>query len=61
MEGSIEDDETMEELVGAFLDQIHVAKAFNSNHQILLAEKAKDSPASMKKASGPSGWSVSTP
>ena len=42
MEGSIEDDETMEELVGAFLDQIHVAKAFNSNHQILLAEKAKE-------------------
>jgi len=42
MDGSIEDDETMEELVGAFLDQIHVAKAFNSNHQILLAEKAKE-------------------
>jgi len=42
MEGSIDDDETMEELVGAFLDQIHVAKAFNSNHQILLAEKAKE-------------------
>ena len=42
MEGSIDDEETMEELVGAFLDQIHVAKAFNSNHQILLAEKAKE-------------------
>jgi len=42
IEGSIDDDETMEELVGAFLDQIHVAKAFNSNHQILLAEKAKE-------------------
>jgi len=42
MEGSIDDDETMEALVGAFLDQIHVAKAFNSNHQILLAEKAKE-------------------
>ena len=42
MEGSVDDDETIEELVGAFLDQIHVAKAFNSNHQILLAEKAKE-------------------
>ena len=42
MEGSIDDEQTMEELVGAFLDQIHVAKAFNSNHQILLAEKAKE-------------------
>jgi len=42
MEGSIDDEETMEALVGDFLDQIHVAKAFNSNHQILLAEKAKE-------------------
>ncbi len=40
--GSIDDEETMEELVGDFLDRIHVAKAFNSNHQILLAEKAKE-------------------
>ena len=32
----------MEELVSRFLDLIHVAKAFNSNHQILLAEKAKE-------------------
>jgi DNA repair protein RadA len=37
---SNEDD--MEELVSRFLDLIHVAKAFNSNHQILLAEKAKE-------------------
>ena len=42
IEGSIDDEETMEELVGDFLDRIHVAKAFNSNHQILLAEKAKE-------------------
>lgn len=42
IEGSPDDDEAMEELVAAFLDQIHVAKAFNSNHQILLAEKAKE-------------------
>ena len=34
-------DETLvEELVESVLDKIHVAKAFNSNHQILLAEKA---------------------
>ncbi len=42
IEGSIDDEETMDELVGDFLDRIHVAKAFNSNHQILLAEKAKE-------------------
>ncbi|WP_178915656.1 DNA repair and recombination protein RadA [Natronomonas gomsonensis] len=42
IEGSIDDEETMEELVQSFLDKIHVAKAFNSNHQILLAEKAKE-------------------
>ncbi|RDZ66141.1 DNA repair and recombination protein RadA [Haloferax sp. Atlit-12N] len=42
MEGSIDDEETMQALVDDFLDKIHVAKAFNSNHQILLAEKAKE-------------------
>ncbi|EMA66008.1 DNA repair and recombination protein RadA [Halorubrum aidingense JCM 13560] len=42
IEGTPNNEEAMEELVGAFLDQIHVAKAFNSNHQILLAEKAKE-------------------
>ena len=42
IEGSPDDEETMEALVEAFLDKIHVAKAFNSNHQILLAEKAND-------------------
>ena len=42
IEGMPSDEEAMEELVAAFLDQIHVAKAFNSNHQILLAEKAKE-------------------
>ncbi|GAA0517421.1 DNA repair and recombination protein RadA [Halorubrum aquaticum] len=42
IEGTPGNEEAMEELVAAFLDQIHVAKAFNSNHQILLAEKAKE-------------------
>ncbi|MGZ0747027.1 MULTISPECIES: DNA repair and recombination protein RadA [unclassified Haloparvum] len=42
IEGTPNDDEALEELTEAFLDQIHVAKAFNSNHQILLAEKAKE-------------------
>ena len=42
IEGTPSDEEAMEELIQAFLDQIHVAKAFNSNHQILLAEKAKE-------------------
>ncbi len=42
VEGTPDDEEAMAELVELFLDQIHVAKAFNSNHQILLAEKAKE-------------------
>ena len=42
VEGTPDDEDALEELVEAFLDQIHVAKAFNSNHQILLAEKAKE-------------------
>ena len=42
IEGTPSDEEAMEALIEAFLDQIHVAKAFNSNHQILLAEKAKE-------------------
>jgi len=42
VEGTPDSEEAMEALVAAFLDQIHVAKAFNSNHQILLAEKAKE-------------------
>ncbi|MDZ7746465.1 MAG: DNA repair and recombination protein RadA [Halobacteriales archaeon] len=40
IEGNVGDDEAMEALVDDFLAKIHVAKAFNSNHQILLAEKA---------------------
>ncbi|MCO8268668.1 DNA repair and recombination protein RadA [Haloferax prahovense] len=42
IEGSVDDEETMQALVDDVLDKIHVAKAFNSNHQILLAEKAKE-------------------
>ncbi|WP_135827538.1 DNA repair and recombination protein RadA [Halorussus halobius] len=42
IEGSPGDDEAMEALVEDFLDRIHVAKAFNSNHQMLLAEKAEE-------------------
>ncbi|WP_246984793.1 DNA repair and recombination protein RadA [Halorientalis marina] len=36
------DEALLDDLVEAMLDNIHVAKAFNSNHQILLAEKAKE-------------------
>ena len=42
IEGTPDDEDAMEALVEAFLDKIHVAKAFNSNHQILLAEKANE-------------------
>jgi len=36
------DEALVNELVESVLDKIHVAKAFNSNHQILLAEKAQE-------------------
>ena len=42
IDGTPADEDAMGELIQAFLDKIHVAKAFNSNHQILLAEKAKE-------------------
>ncbi|WP_256295711.1 DNA repair and recombination protein RadA [Haloarchaeobius salinus] len=42
IEGSPDDEETMDELVDDFLDKTHVAKGFNSNHQMLLAEKAQE-------------------
>ncbi|MFC6952600.1 DNA repair and recombination protein RadA [Halorubellus litoreus] len=42
IEGSPDDEEAMDELLEDVLDKIHVAKAFNSNHQMLLAEKAQE-------------------
>jgi len=36
------DESLLDGLVESVLDKIHVAKAFNSNHQILLAEKAQE-------------------
>ncbi|MFB6298900.1 MAG: DNA repair and recombination protein RadA [Halobacteriales archaeon] len=42
IEGSADDADALEALVESVLDHIHVAKAFNSNHQILLAEKANE-------------------
>ena len=42
VEGSPGEEAAMEALTEAFLDQIHVAKAFNANHQMLLAEKAEE-------------------
>jgi DNA repair protein RadA len=42
IEGSPGDEAAEQELLESFLDKIHVAKAFNSNHQILLAEKAQE-------------------
>ena len=42
IDGDAADEEALEELVNDVLEKIHVAKAFNSNHQILLAERAQD-------------------
>ncbi|WP_254272979.1 DNA repair and recombination protein RadA [Haloarcula marina] len=41
-EADATDEAMLDELVESVLDKIHVAKAFNSNHQILLAEKAQE-------------------
>ena len=41
-EGDVTDDAMFDDLIESVLDKIHVAKAFNSNHQILLAEKAQE-------------------
>ena len=53
IDGDPGDDDAMQELVEDFLDKIHVAKAFNSNHQILLAEKAKDLASDSQEAEFP--------
>lgn len=37
-----ENEAAVDEFVESVLDKIHVAKAFNSNHQIMLAQKAKE-------------------
>jgi len=42
IEGSIDDEETMAALVTDFLKYIHFARAFNSDHQMLLAKTAAD-------------------
>lgn len=41
-DGAPHDDTPAADVADLFLDRIHVAKAFNSNHQMLLAEKALD-------------------
>ncbi|AGB35971.1 DNA repair and recombination protein RadA [Natronococcus occultus] len=53
IEGTPSDEDAMEELVNDILDKIHVAKAFNSNHQMLLAEKAKELAAEHEEADYP--------
>lgn len=42
IEGSPGDENAMDELIDSVLERIHVAKAFNSNHQMLLAERAQE-------------------
>jgi DNA repair and recombination protein RadA len=53
IDGAPGEDEAMEALLGEFLDKIHVAKAFNSNHQILLAEKAKELASELEESDAP--------
>ncbi|MFB6106493.1 MAG: DNA repair and recombination protein RadA [Halobacteriaceae archaeon] len=53
VEGDADDEAALDALVESMLDKIHVAKAFNSNHQILLAEKAKELAADSQEAEFP--------
>ncbi len=55
IDGGVDDEDAMEDLVASFLEHIHVAKAFNSNHQILLAEKARDMADDLKDGDFPVG------
>lgn len=41
-EADASDESLQDDLLESVLDNIHVAKAFNSNHQMLLAEKAQE-------------------
>lgn len=42
IDGDVADAASLNELVNHVLDRIHVAKGFNSAHQILLSEKARE-------------------
>ena len=42
IEGGPDSEDAMDEFIESILDRIHVAKAFNSNHQILLAQKSQE-------------------
>ena len=42
IDGGPTNEAAMDALLESVLERIHVAKAFNSNHQMLLAEKAQD-------------------
>jgi DNA repair protein RadA len=55
IEGNIDDETAMDALNEAMLGHIHVAKAFNSNHQILLAEKAQDIASELSEGEWPVG------
>lgn len=42
IDGSPDNEDDVDALTEIFLERIHVAKAFNSDHQVLLAEKAME-------------------
>ncbi|MFW5929219.1 MAG: DNA repair and recombination protein RadA, partial [Halobacteriota archaeon] len=55
LDADVDDEEALDELVESFLEHIHVAKAFNSNHQILLAEKAREMADDLEETDHPVG------
>ncbi len=52
IEGEPDSEEVVSELKESVLDNIKVAKAFNSNHQILLTEKAQEQAQEMERDVG---------
>ncbi len=52
IEGSLDDEDVETEFVNSVLEHIKVAKAFNSNHQILLTQKALEQAKEMERDVG---------
>jgi len=58
IEGGVDDEDALEELVDNFLDQVHIAKSMNSSHQTVLGQKAKDIASDKKGTDWPVGMII---
>lgn len=58
IDGSIDEEDTMDAIITDILDKIHVAKAFNTNHQMLIAEQALETASELDDTDWPVGLVV---